>query len=206
MKKLLFIFLLISSFSYAQKPHLYLGAKTLHGIHINLDLIKPDTSRFGFSFTYFFQVTDNFQLMEGGPIALASFFRGLNQKGIGIGLNYGLPSRKNSLKWHIINIEYQHLKSGNYINDEGLYGGSQYVNYSEFYDVSNLVYLAYQMRRQSKTNKRIDWFFEFGLTLNLIERQYTVQGSFANQKSSDEALIMFIPYPVAKIGINFKLF
>jgi len=89
--------------------------------------------------------------MKGGPVGLASLFRGLNQKGIGIGLNYGVCSKKNSHKWHLLNLEYQHLKSGNYINDEGLYGGSRDVNYSEFHEDSQALYLAYQRRRQFKT-------------------------------------------------------
>jgi len=206
MRKLTLILFLISTFSFAQKTHLFIGAKTLHGVHANYNFLPSENKSIGLNITYYFLLVDDYQLSAGGPWGLATFFRGLNQEGIGIGLNYAARSKKNLKKWHQFSLEYQKLQSGNYINNEGYFGGSSTAPYSEFHENYNNFLLSYQARKRIKNSKRFEFFYEFGVNINFIERQYTINGSYQEQIPTNETVSKIYPFPVARVGVNFLIF
>lgn len=206
MKKMTLFLFLISSVSFAQKTHLYFGLKAPHSIHAELNFQHKEDARFGASISYYIPYFNRMYYYAGGIIPIDFVVHGLNQKGFSFGLNYGLLSYSKEGKWHTFQVEYQRLKSGEYIYDEGKWAGTSEESYDEFTDKYNNISLIYGIRKALGKHKRFEFFYEFGFTLRFIQRHYSVEGTLGTQIPSDRTENKIDAMPMGRIGFNIRVF
>ncbi len=207
MKALIFLFVLffISANMNAQKIGFQLGAKTMHEIHINSFMNFSDSTKLGLRISYYIAFAEELYMEQGGIIPVEFLIHGINQKGFGLGLFYKGKSRKTSKRWNQYTIEYQRLSSGNYIWDEGKFGGSSEESYQEFTDKYNNVSFIYSRHIDLGSNNRWELVWEYGATLKIIERSYSIDGTYSSKTPSDKIEHLISGAPVFRFGFNYKI-
>ncbi len=201
----LLIFSLVSAVVNGQKFEVNMGLKTMHGVTANLMLQEKNEVRSGFGAVYYFPVATTVVYNDGflGMIYLPHW---ANQNGVGINYfrRWESPWRWN--KYRQFSIEYQFLKSGNYIDDYGSYSGNSDLDYAEFTQMYHNIALAYGFHTMLDHRKTTEFFIEFGTKIMFIERKYTIEGTYNEQTPSDK--VEFFPSisPFVHVGLSMRLF
>lgn len=204
----LLIFSLVSAVVNGQKYEVNMGLKTMHGITANLMLQEKNEVRSGFGAVYYFPVSSTVLYSDGFMGILGSIYLPHWAIQNGVGINYfrrwESPWRWN--KYRQFSMEYQFLKSGNYINDYGSYSGNSDLDYAEFTQTYHNIALAYGFHTVLDHRKTTEVFIEFGTKIMFIERKYTIEGTFREQTPSDK--VEFFPSfsPFVHVGLTMRLF
>jgi len=206
MRKLVFVFMFIGTLGFAQKTHLYLGVKTLHGVHAIVNYDVSEKSNIGIQMSYYHNLVDEMYIYTGSLLPVIYLFQGINQQGFGFGINYGFLMNNKKGKWHTITVEYQNLKSGIYISDEGKFAGTTMSDYDEYYDNYQNIAFSYRVTKPMFNTKWLEFFYEFGFYLSVIERQYTIEGLYSQKEPSDRKQDLAQILPFGRAGINFQIF
>jgi len=197
--------LLISSNLSAQKVEFQAGSKTLNEIHVNSLLNLKHSSKLGIGISYYIALADELYMDKGGVLHIEYLFIGLNQKGFGFSIFHKSKSRKHKKYWKQFTIEYQNLNTGNYIIDEGNFGGSSQETYQEFKDKYHNISIMFSRHIDMGTSNKWELVWEYGGTIKFVERTYTIDGNYSNKNPSDKVENLISGAPVFRFGFNYKL-
>jgi len=207
MRKIFIIpLILIPLFLFSQEPKLFFGFKSPHSVYVDINFQYKKDARFGASIAYYIPYFNRMYYYAGGIIPIEFVVHGLNQSGFSLGINYGLLSYYKEGKWHTFQIEYQRLKSGDYVYDEGKFAGTTESDYAEFTEKYNNISIIYGIRKGLGEKQRFEFFYEFGFTLRFKERHYDIEGRYSEKVLSNRIENKLDALPLGRIGFNFRIF
>ncbi|MDX2359239.1 MAG: hypothetical protein QNK23_00440 [Crocinitomicaceae bacterium] len=99
---------------------------------------------------------------------------------------------------------YRYLESGTMINDEGKFGGSNYSDYDEYSQKNHEIGINALFNSSFKKHPAFSLYFGAGVSYKYVDRQYTIEGTWANKTPSDRVETLNVVFPSLYFGIKWK--
>ncbi len=202
---------MISLTAFSQESSFYIGYKSMREVNTSFDYALGYNKKVGATIGFIFATKDeinygHYHTLNG---VVPAFFRKRNQQGVSLSTYFNLRNGFKGKYYFSISLEYQYLKSGNYIYHFKGYNYKQNNTrggeYEEFKNTYNNFALLLGLHHEFLKHRRAEVYFEAGFAYKSIHRDYSVRGYYDNQKTSTDIETFAHLTPTFRIGLNFRI-
>lgn len=213
MKRLLLSILILMFYLnvFSQESSVYIGYKSMREVNTSYDYFFGHDFIIGGTIGYIFPVDDERDYGNIFPEAkiISALTRKQNQQGVSLSTFLKFIKGKRGRLILALSLEYQYLKSGNYINHTpGFTSSYPRINggeYSEFKHTYNNFAFLFGIHHPFLKYQTAEIYFECGIAYKYIERVYSIDGYYDNRWASSRIELLSNLTPTFRIGMNFRI-